>query len=240
MLILSRQSGEAIRIGPDIRIVVTHVGGGKVRLGIEGPKDMRILREELYLRFGCKALRRRHDLCASTFLRSSVTTYSTRFGLYDITPEQCWICTEPMPGFEELREFALLQQPGQVPFIWLQSLQVANLAFLIADAASFGLRFQAQDHADLADFDARPGVLVILPQKLGDALRVHRLAPLLFDVARARFAQHVFEPEQVFGLGEWAGPSSAWLDAAWLARIVQLHSFQTAAAAGSGSVLSIP
>ncbi len=48
MLILSRHAGEAIRIGADIRIVVIHVGGGKVRLGIEGPKNTRILREELY------------------------------------------------------------------------------------------------------------------------------------------------------------------------------------------------
>ncbi len=48
MLILSRHAGEAIRIGEDVRIVVVHVGGGKVRLGIEGPKQLRILREELY------------------------------------------------------------------------------------------------------------------------------------------------------------------------------------------------
>ena len=48
MLILSRRSGEAIRIGKDIRIVVVQLGGGKVRLGIDGPRDLRILREELY------------------------------------------------------------------------------------------------------------------------------------------------------------------------------------------------
>lgn len=48
MLILSRRSGEAIRIGKDIRIVVVQLGGGKVRLGIEGPRELRILREELY------------------------------------------------------------------------------------------------------------------------------------------------------------------------------------------------
>ena len=48
MLILSRHAGEAIRIGHDVRIVIIHVGGGKVRLGIEGPKHLRILREELY------------------------------------------------------------------------------------------------------------------------------------------------------------------------------------------------
>ena len=48
MVILSRRSGEAIRIGTDIRIVVVQLGGGKVRLGIDGPRDLRILREELY------------------------------------------------------------------------------------------------------------------------------------------------------------------------------------------------
>lgn len=48
MLILSRHSGEAIRIGQDVRIVVLQIGGGKVRIGIEGPKHLRILREELY------------------------------------------------------------------------------------------------------------------------------------------------------------------------------------------------
>lgn len=48
MLILSRHAGESIRIGQDVRIVVIQVGGGKVRLGIEGPRELRILREELY------------------------------------------------------------------------------------------------------------------------------------------------------------------------------------------------
>jgi carbon storage regulator len=48
MLILSRHAGEAIRIGNDVRIVVLQVGAGKVRIGIEGPRETRILREELY------------------------------------------------------------------------------------------------------------------------------------------------------------------------------------------------
>lgn len=48
MLILSRSKGEAIRIGSEVRIVVLHVGGGRVRLGIEGPRELCILREELY------------------------------------------------------------------------------------------------------------------------------------------------------------------------------------------------
>jgi len=48
MLILTRRPGEAIRIGDDIRVVILQSAPGKVRLGIEGPMDLRILREELY------------------------------------------------------------------------------------------------------------------------------------------------------------------------------------------------
>lgn len=48
MLILTRRPGEAIRIGDNIRVVVLQSAPGKVRLGIEGPMDLRILREELY------------------------------------------------------------------------------------------------------------------------------------------------------------------------------------------------
>ncbi len=48
MLILTRKKDEAIRLGEDIRIVLVQVKGGQVRLGIECPAHMRVLREELY------------------------------------------------------------------------------------------------------------------------------------------------------------------------------------------------
>ncbi len=48
MLVLTRKKDEAIRIGDDIVIKVVHVDKNTVRLGIEAPKDLSILREELY------------------------------------------------------------------------------------------------------------------------------------------------------------------------------------------------
>lgn len=46
MLVLSRKLGEMLMIGDDIRIVVTEIQGTRVKLGIEAPMHMRILREE--------------------------------------------------------------------------------------------------------------------------------------------------------------------------------------------------
>lgn len=48
MLILTRKKDEAIRLGEDIRIVLVQIKGGQVRLGIECPSSIRVLREELY------------------------------------------------------------------------------------------------------------------------------------------------------------------------------------------------
>ena len=48
MLILTRKKDEAIRLGEDIRIVLVQIKGGQVRLGIECPSSLRVLREELY------------------------------------------------------------------------------------------------------------------------------------------------------------------------------------------------
>lgn len=50
MLTLTRKSGESIRIGDEIRIVIREVRGRHVRIGFEAPGDVQIHREEVYLR----------------------------------------------------------------------------------------------------------------------------------------------------------------------------------------------
>lgn len=47
MLILQRKAGESLLIGDDIEITVVSTEGGRVRLAIEAPKSLCILRTEL-------------------------------------------------------------------------------------------------------------------------------------------------------------------------------------------------
>jgi len=49
MLVLSRKSNETIKIGDDIEIRILEVKGDTVRIGIEAPKSVEILRGELVL-----------------------------------------------------------------------------------------------------------------------------------------------------------------------------------------------
>jgi carbon storage regulator len=47
MLVLSRKRSEQIVIGSEIRITVVKLEGNQVRIGIEAPEDLTVLRAEL-------------------------------------------------------------------------------------------------------------------------------------------------------------------------------------------------
>ena len=47
MLVLSRKVGESILISECIRVSVVQAANGRIRLGIEAPPEVKVLREEL-------------------------------------------------------------------------------------------------------------------------------------------------------------------------------------------------
>ena len=48
MLIITRKKGESLMIGDDIEITVSKIDDGSVKIGINAPKNISILRKELY------------------------------------------------------------------------------------------------------------------------------------------------------------------------------------------------
>ena len=47
MLVLSRREGERLRLGDSIVLTIIRIAGDKVRVGIQAPNDLLVLREEL-------------------------------------------------------------------------------------------------------------------------------------------------------------------------------------------------
>jgi carbon storage regulator len=47
MLVLSRKVGERILIGDDIAVTVVRIAQGSVRIGVEAPGRLQIVREEI-------------------------------------------------------------------------------------------------------------------------------------------------------------------------------------------------
>lgn len=50
MLILTRNTGQTLKIGDEIDVVVLGVKGNQVRIGINAPQDVDVHREEIYER----------------------------------------------------------------------------------------------------------------------------------------------------------------------------------------------
>jgi carbon storage regulator len=47
MLILTRRTGECLRIGDDVEVTVMAVNGSQVRIGIKAPRNIAVDREEI-------------------------------------------------------------------------------------------------------------------------------------------------------------------------------------------------
>lgn len=47
MLVVTRGDGQTIKVGDDIVFTVVRVKGRRVRIGVEAPRDVRVLRGEL-------------------------------------------------------------------------------------------------------------------------------------------------------------------------------------------------
>lgn len=48
MLILTRKSGEGIRIGDSVTLRIIEIRGNQVRIGVDAPKNVNVHREEIY------------------------------------------------------------------------------------------------------------------------------------------------------------------------------------------------
>ena len=129
-----------------------------------------------------------------------MTVFASRFGAVEIPTERIWRCRQPLAGFEELQRFALIQAAGQSPFLWLQSLELQPIAFLLAEPRHFGLQYPAPADAEVSGLTGAACqflVMVTIPENKDEPLRPHHLGPLCFDPGTGEFVQWVLEPGRV-------------------------------------------
>ena len=52
MLVLSRKTSQTIEIGENVRVTVVRISRDQVRLGIDAPKDVKIVRPDARCKYG--------------------------------------------------------------------------------------------------------------------------------------------------------------------------------------------
>ena len=154
MLILTRKIGESILVGDNIRLVVLEIRGRQIRLGIEAPADIVVLREEIAQRLtdenlaaasfnypevqqavNALTLKGAHRLALPPSRPESptVTIESKALGRVTVSADHIITFASGLPGFPDERRFALINDHLQPPFYCLQCLDNPSLAFVVAD-----------------------------------------------------------------------------------------------------------
>ena len=52
MLVLTRKKNESIMLGEEIRITVLEINADSIKIGIDAPKELTVLRSEIYRKVG--------------------------------------------------------------------------------------------------------------------------------------------------------------------------------------------
>jgi flagellar assembly factor FliW len=157
VLILTRKIGESIIIGDNIRVVVLEVRGRQIRLGIEAPADIVVLRDEIAQRLTDENLRAANSdyqdlqqaikvfeikVVNDSVRRSpppdapTMTIESKALGQVTVTENHIITFPSGLAGFPGERRYALLNGHLKSPFYYLQCVDNPAVAFLVVDPAS--------------------------------------------------------------------------------------------------------
>jgi flagellar assembly factor FliW len=123
---------------------------------------------------------------------------SPRYGNLEVDPSKIIEFPRGLPGFEECHRFALLEPSENPKFFILQSLDMAEVAFHIADPSTLGFSYEIslsdEDEAMLGPGNPGDFAVVVILSKPDEAaaLSANLNAPLVINLATRRGFQHVF------------------------------------------------
>lgn len=209
MLILTRKVGESILVGDNIRLVVLEVRGRQIRLGIEAPADVVVLREEIAQRLSDENLRAASfnyqeaqeavsalvinfvNRLASQPLRPespTVTIDSKALGRVTVPEDHIITFASGLPGFPDERRYALIDDGLKSPFYCLQCMDNPSLAFVVADPAALVLDYRPRNGAAAlqelqaqSPEDLRVLVTLTIPPGRPREMTANLMSPLLIN-----------------------------------------------------------
>src|SRR5215217_4678099 len=112
---------------------------------------------------------------------------TTRFGNITINEQEVLTFPKGLIGFAQLVRYVLLPAPQNEGFYWLQSLDDADLAFLVTDPAPFfkdyDVPIREETQQDLQLADTKDGRLLVICNRAGEWLTGNLLGPLVIHTA---------------------------------------------------------
>lgn len=121
---------------------------------------------------------------------------TSRFGDVDISDDLLFEFVCPILGYDNEKEFVLIEHKENSSFKWLQSIKTPELAFAVTFAGLFGIDYSFElpenTQDDLAIETAEDILafnIVLIPHENPRASTINLLAPLIFNIKTRKGAQ---------------------------------------------------
>ncbi|MEW9123764.1 MAG: flagellar assembly protein FliW [Thermotaleaceae bacterium] len=124
------------------------------------------------------------------------------FGQIEILPEAIITFEEGLPGFEDIKQYALLPNPdAENPFQWLQAIEEPELAFVITNPFYFKEDYEfniPEKVIQQLQIEKKEEILVytiaVVPEKLED-ITINLRGPLILNMEQKKGRQLLLDQE---------------------------------------------
>jgi flagellar assembly factor FliW len=125
---------------------------------------------------------------------------TSRFGPVDVDADRLITFARGILGFPKYKRYALIQPEADSSFYWLQSVEAADLAFVVTDPLLFVPDYQIplreETRQDLGLTDLSEASVLVIVNKVGDLLTANLQGPLVIHATSRAAAQIVISEKK--------------------------------------------
>jgi len=121
---------------------------------------------------------------------------TSRFGEIEIDENSLFSFASPIIGYNDEKEFALIEHADNDKFKWLQSIKTPELAFVVTLVGLFGIDYSfelPENTQEELEIETAEDILalniVVIPHANPRASTINLLAPLIFNINNHKGAQ---------------------------------------------------
>lgn len=121
---------------------------------------------------------------------------TSRFGEIEVKEDSVFNLVSPILGYDDKKDFVLIEHKENSNFRWLQSVSTPDLAFVVTVAGFFGIDYSfelpdsTQDSLNITEADDILALnIVVIPHENPRASTINLLAPLIFNIKNKKGAQ---------------------------------------------------
>src|SRR3954468_409628 len=126
--------------------------------------------------------------------------HTSRFGPMEVDDSRVIQFPRGILGFPKYKDYVLIQPEADSTFYWLQSVEAADLAFVVTDPLLFVPDYQIplreETRADLGLADLSEANVLVIVNKVGDMLTANLQGPLVIHASTRAAAQIVISEKK--------------------------------------------